>query len=192
MYARTFLAAAILLSSLGLTAQEPSQSKDHDLLVRLSYQSSPVVKHDGIRRICVSVSRDGDYRVVRLPQEGQFQRLQGKMSGDQLRQLKALLSTDEFKALSGSHGGLIRQDAESFGAEIPLTDWQGKDSSQRLQWLNADGDNPFPTSVAKVVDWLRHFEPADAKSFVYSEYPDVCPSSSFRLLQPTVAANQHR
>lgn len=186
-YAKTFLAAAILLSSLGLSAQEPSHSKDHDLLARLSYESSAVVQRDDVRRICVSVSREGDYRIVRLPQEGQTERLEGKMSSEQIRQLKTLLESPEFLTKSGSHGGLlIRRDSETFAAEIA----RHEDGTQHFQWLNADGETPFPPSVAKVVDWLKHFEPTDARSFVYTEYPDVCPSSGFRLLQPTVAANR--
>jgi hypothetical protein len=67
----------------------------------------------------------------------------------------------------------------------------GEDEAQRLQWLNADGENPFPDSVTKVVIWLKHFEPTDAKLFEYTEFPDVCPSGGLRLLQPSVAANLH-
>jgi hypothetical protein len=92
---------------------------------------------------------------------------------------------------------LIRQDAESFAAEIPgaardhadgTRQWIERDA-WRLQWLNADGESPFPVSVAKVVDWLQQFQPKDGKSFLYAEFPDVCPSSGLRLLQPTVAGN---
>jgi hypothetical protein len=113
------------------------------------------------------------------------------MSQEQIQQLKALLQADDFRSLSGSHGGLIRRDAETFGAEIPIANSQNKDATQRLQWLNGDGENPFPNSMAKVVDWLKHFEPTDGKSFVLTDYPDVCPSGGLRLLQPTVAANQN-
>jgi hypothetical protein len=182
---KSFFTAAIFLTSLGLSAQEVDYSHHRDFLARLSYESSPVVQREGVRHICVSVARDGEYRIVRLPQEGEPQRLQGKMSSEQIKQLKTLLRSDDFRDLSGSHGGLIFQEAESFGAEIG---WR-EDETQRLQWLNADGKNPFPASVAKVVDWLRHFEPTDGKSFGYAEYPDVCPSGGLRLLQPTVAAN---
>jgi hypothetical protein len=110
--------------------------------------------------------------------------LRGKISDRQFKQLGKLLSDSDFRALSGSHGGLIRQRAESFGAEVV-----GEDGTQRLQWLNADGENPFPDSVGKVVDWLEHFEPKNGKAFEYAEFPDVCPSVGVRLLQPSVAAN---
>ena len=94
---------------------------------------------------------------------------------------------------------MIRQDAEVFAAEIPgpvrdhvdgARQWMGHDV-WRLQWLNADDESPFPGSVAKVVDWLRHFEPKNGKSFVYAEFPDVCPNRGLRLVQPAVAENSH-
>jgi len=129
---------------------------------------------------------------------GEMQRLQGKMPKEQFEQLKTLLGSAEFRALSGNHGGLIRQDAESFAAEIPSTPRKHADGfdvrsadlpAQRVQWLNGDGESPFPEPMAKVVDWLKHFEPTDGKAFVYAEYPDVCPSGGLRLLQPSMAEN---
>jgi hypothetical protein len=185
-FLKSFLTAT-LLASLGLFAQKVNRAHDRDFLARLSYESSPVVQREGVRDICVAVSRDGEYRVVRLPQDGPTERFEGRMSSEQIQQLKKLLQSGEFQNLSGSHGGLIRQDAETFGAEIARRD----DGTQRLHWLNPDGKNPFPAAVSKVVDWLKHFDPTDGKSFVYAEYPDVCPSGGLRLLQPTVAENQH-
>ena len=44
---------------------------------------------------------------------------------------------------------------------------------------------------AKVVEWLQHFEPKNGKSFVYAEFPDVCPNRGLRLVQPAVAENAH-
>jgi hypothetical protein len=188
-YAKSFLTAAVLLVSVGLWAQEVYHSPDPDLLARLSYDSSAVVQGEGVRHICVAVSRDGDYRIVRSPNRGQTQRLQGKMPQEQFQQLKTLLESPEFRGLAGNHGGLIRQESESFGAEIPMPGPQREAGAQRLRWLNADGESPFPGSVDKVIHWLKHFEPTDGKPFVYAEYPDVCPSSGLRLLQPSVAAN---
>jgi len=102
-------------------------------------------------------------------------------------QLNSLLGSPDFRVLSGGHGGLIRRDSKSFAAEIP----KAGDSAQKLQWLDADGENPFPGSVANVVDWLKHFDPKDGKMFEYADYPDVCPSHGLRLLQPSVAMNVH-
>ncbi len=185
-YAKSVLTAAILLVSAGLWGQEASHAGDPDLLARLSYDNSAIVHGDDVRQICIAVSRDGEYRIMRSLTTGEMQRLQGKVPHAQLQQLKMLLKSGEFKALSANHGGLIRQDSESFAAEIPR-----KDGAQRVQWLNADGASPFPAPAEKVVDWLKHFEPKDGKAFEYAEYPDVCPSGGLRLIQPSVAANQH-
>jgi hypothetical protein len=52
------LLRAFLLVTTIAWAQEPYQAPDPDLLVRLSYERWPGQK------ICVSVSEDGDYRVI--------------------------------------------------------------------------------------------------------------------------------
>jgi hypothetical protein len=201
MQVRALLIVSLLLISFGAWAQE--QDKDYqvenDLLARLSYQSSTVVAGWGTGHVCLAVTRDGEFRIVRSLDYGQSQRLRGKMPKEQLQQLTELLGAAEFRALSGDHVGVIRQDAEVFAAEIPgpvrdhvdgARQWMGHDV-WRLQWLNADDESPFPGSVAKVVDWLRHFEPKNGKSFVYAEFPDVCPNRGLRLVQPAVAENSH-
>jgi hypothetical protein len=198
-HAKTFLTASFLVISLGMFAQESHHSSDSDLLARLSYTNSTVVQSGGVRQVCVAVTRDGDYRIVRSTDDGQMLRLRGKMPPEQLQQLTKLLGGADFRAQSGFHGGLIRQDAESFSAEIPGPTPAHADGTPRLpmernawrlQWLNADGENPFPGSVAKVVDWMEHFQPTGGKAFLYAEFPDVCPSGGLRLLQPAVAENQ--
>jgi hypothetical protein len=139
-----------------------------------------------------------DVRCQPEVEDGQTVWLHGKMAKEQFEQLTKLLESADFRALSADHGGLIFQDAETFGAEIPLGDGWRADGTRkwlehkawRLQWLNADGESPFPDSVAKIVDWLQLFRPKNGKSFVYAQYPDVCPSGGLRLLQPTVADNQ--
>ncbi len=196
---RMLLTVSFLLLSFGLWAQEHAFVGDADLLARLSYENSRVVSPPEARHVCMAVTRDGEYRIVRSLVDGETQRLRGKMPKDQLQQLTQLLGDAEFRALSGDHGGLIRQDAEVFGAEIPGPVREHADGARqsmdrevwRLQWLNADGESPFADSVAKVVDWLRHFEPKNGKSFVYAEFPDVCPNRGLRLVQPAVAENQH-
>lgn len=196
-HSKTLLTVSFLLISFGMWAQETNHD-DSALLARLSYERSGVVQADEVRHVCVAVTRDGEYRIVRSRPVGPTSRLHGTMSKEQLQQLTKLLESAEFRALSGDHGGLIRQDAESFRAEIPgpmrdhadgTRQWIERDV-WRLQWLNADGESPFPGSVAKVVDWLRQFQPTGGKTFSYAEFPDVCPSSGLRLLQPTVAGNQ--
>lgn len=119
-----------------------------------------------------------------MTNKGGVQRLEGKVPDEQFKELRTLLAEPDFRVLTGNHGGLIRQKSTSFGAEIPR-----EDSTQRLQWLNPDGENSFPKSVAKVVDWLKHFEPTNGNPFAYAEFPQVCPSVGVRLLQPSVSAN---
>ena len=140
---------------------------------------------DDVRSICVAVSPAGDYRVVRSLENGRTERMQGKIPAEEFQQLRKALFSAGFRGLAGNHGGMIRQQAESFAAELPVPG----DKTQRLQWLNADGDNPFPVPVAKIVNWLRNFEPRNGKELEYSEFSDVCPTVGFRLVQPAVAAN---
>jgi hypothetical protein len=153
-----------------------------------------------VRDVCIAVSRDGEYRIVRWTVLKPIERLHGTMPKEEFSQLSKLLGATEFRNLSGDHSGLILQESESFAAEIPLGDrgreagargWPEHEAAWRLQWLNADGESPFPASVSKLVHWLQSFQPKDAQSFEYAEYPDVCPAGGLRLLQPSVAENSH-
>jgi hypothetical protein len=166
-YTKFFLAAVVILASVGLDAQEASHPDNADFLARLSYDSSATGGGMRVQRICIAVSLGGDYRIVRLLDSGLTQRLQGRISPEQFQQLRSALLSAEFRRLSGSHVGVIRQESESFAAEVPVPGWHGGvDKTQRLQWLNADGDNPFPNSVARIINWLENFEPKDGKPFV--------------------------
>ncbi|HET6178507.1 MAG TPA: hypothetical protein VFE61_16365 [Candidatus Sulfotelmatobacter sp.] len=184
-FLKLFVTTAIVLVAASLWAQETYHAQDADLLARLSYHGPSTAKGVLFRQVCVAVSRDGEYRMVRSLNDGQMQRMEGKMPKEQLQKLSELLASAEFRSLSGDHSGLIRQMSESFGAEIP----HGQKRPQRVQWLNADGESPFPDSVGKVVEWLTQFEPKDGKEFEYAA--DVCPSGGLHLLQPSVAENQH-
>jgi hypothetical protein len=191
-YAKCLLIVASLLISNGLWAQEIYRPPDPDLLAKLSYDGSTVDRREeGVQHICLAVSREQEYRIVRVFNDGMAQRLHGKLTKQQFEQLKSLLGSPDFRVLSGTHGGLIRRDSKSFAVEIPKSESRREDGTQKLQWLDADGENPFPGSVANVVDWLKHFDPKDGKIFEYADYPDVCPSSGLRLLQPSVATNLH-
>jgi hypothetical protein len=197
LYSKLLLTSAILLVASASIAQERYHYADPNLMARFSYDNSGVVRSGSVHHVCIAVSRDGDYRIVRVSDNGQTQRLHGKMPKEDSRQLNNLLEASELRNLSGYHGGLIRQEAESFAAEIPLRDgWHQDDAGNwteheawRLQWLNPDGENPFPVAVSKLVDWLRRFQPDDGKSFDYADYPDVCPTGGLRLLQPSIAEN---
>jgi len=195
--ARVLLSLSFLVVPLVLWAQEPARSETPDVLARLSYQTSPAVQRDGVQHVCLAVSRDREYRIVRLVRDKPMQRLHGMLSKEQFEELSKLLESLKSRGLPEKHGGLIRQDAESFAAELPLADYHRADSNgvwiepeaRRLRWLNADGESPFPDSVAKIVNWLQRFEPKDGKEFEYAEFPDVCPSVGLSLVQPAVADN---
>ncbi len=200
LHSKMLLTSAILLVALSSIAQERYHPPDPNLMARFSYDNSGVVMRQGdLHHVCVAVARDGDYRIVRSLDNGQTQRLHGKLPKEEFRQLTNFLEAAELRKLSGYHGGLTRQEAESFAAEIPLRDGWHQDAAGnwveheawRLQWLNPDGESPFPAPVSKLVDWLRRFQPDDGTSFDYAEYPDVCPAGGLRLLQPAIAENSH-
>jgi hypothetical protein len=186
-YTKSLLTMAVLAVSLPLLAQERFHP-DLDLSARFSYESSAANQTEGVQRICFAVSDSGDYRIVQASREASV-RLHGKLSDDEFKEFKALALSADFRALPKDHVGVIRQESQSFVAQIP-SGWQGNASALRLRWLNADGESPFPAPAAKVIKWLKDFEPKGGKQFEYTEFPDVCPSAGLQLLQPSVAANQ--
>jgi hypothetical protein len=193
---KTLLIAAILLVASVSMAQEATPSDDAALMARLSYDNSGFAQPGSVMHVCFSVSKDGNYRIVRSLDDGHTQRLHGTMPKEEFRQLSNLLEAADFRNLSGNGGGLVRQEAETFAAEIAVggrlhddghgTKWL-EPESWRLHWLNADGETPFPSPVGKVVDWLKRFEPKDAKRFENTEFPDVCPSRGLSLVQPSIS-----
>ena len=200
------LLALLLLSPALAAAQLETESHRDHVFARLSYSESGVfrsqrqspadkspqdfsIQTDAVR-LCISVAQNRTYRVV-MTLNGKLQHLQGKMPDEQFQRLRNLLSATDFRSLSGSHGGMLLQRAETFGAEVAQSYAAGT-GSQRLQWLNPDGANPFPQPVSRVVAWLKSFKPAGATSFVESEISNVCPTFGVRLLEPAVAANQAR
>jgi hypothetical protein len=195
---KILLSAALLLATSGSLAQQRYRSPDPDLMARLSYDNSGAVENRNVRHVCIAVSRDGEYRIVWSFDNRQNQRLHGTMAKQEFDQLSKLLESAQLRKLSGDHGGLVRQQAERFAAEIPIggsdVDGIGEGLEQKawyLQWLNGDGENPFPAPVSKVVEWIKRFQPKGGKSFEYTEYPDVCPAGGPRFLQPSVAENSH-
>jgi len=195
---KTLLIAAILLVACASIAQEAKSSAHAALMARLSYDNSGFAQPGSVMHVCLAVSKDGDYRIVRSTDEGHTQRLHGNMAREEFSQLSNLLEAADFRNLSRNTGGLVRQKAETFAAEIAVrgrwhddghgTKWL-EPESWRLQWLNADGESPFPSPVAKVVDWLKRFEPKNANRFENTEFPDVCPSGGLRLVQPSISEN---
>lgn len=189
---------ALLIASISI-AQEPYHAPDPDVMARLSYDYSGFIRAGDVHQVCIAVSRDGEYRIVRSTGLGPTERLHGKMSNEEFDRFSELVRAKEFRSLSGNQFGVIRQEAQTFGAEIPLRDSSQRHKSRqwpetawRLQWMNADGRNPFPPSVSRVVDWMTRFQPKDGNTFEYTDYPDVCPTGGLRLLQPSIAEKSHR
>src|SRR3984893_7045819 len=195
---KTPLIASILLVASVSIAQGATPSADAALMARLSYNNSWLAQPGSVMHVCFAVSTDRDYRIVRSLDDGHTQRLHGNMPKEEFRQLSNLLEAPDFRNLSGNGGGLVRQAAETFAAEIAVgsrwhddghgTKWL-EPESWRLQWLNADGETPFPSPVAKVVDWLKRFEPKNAMRFENTEFPDACPSVGLSLVQPSISEN---
>jgi hypothetical protein len=194
---KTFLTAILLLASVSI-AQQATPSASAAVLGRLSYDNSGFAQPGSLVHVCFVVSKNGDYRILRSSNDGHTQSLHGNVPKQEFRQLSNLLQAPELRNLSGNGGGLIRQEAETFAAEIAVrgrwhddgygTKWL-EPQTWRLQWLNADGETPFPSPVAKLVDWLKKFEPRNATRFEATEFSDVCPSGGMRLVQPSVSEN---
>lgn len=201
-FASAVLVTALLGMSVSLSAQVVYPWHESDILARLSYHASTA-------EICVAVTLDGAYRIERSveslhsvqsmrsgkgnPLDGP-QRLEGKLSQKEFRELEAVLDSHDFRSLGNNHAGLIRQDAEKFAAEIPIPNRSdpGDDRTLRLQWLNADNESPFPLTIEKLVSWIKSLHAKNARSFTYGEFPDICPRGGITLLQPSIADNQHR
>ena len=199
----TFVLSFLLLATASW-AQQTFDAADSGLLVRLSYERSPL-HPEGIQQICLSVLNDGNYRIVSLTNDANVPvRLKGKMADDQLLQLKRMLAGQELRSLSPNNVGMIRDHAETFAAEISRIEFSptfklletpaGNPSTpparpRRMQWLNADDESPFPSPISGLIDWMERFKPKNAENFDYSEFSDVCPSVGLSLVQPSVATN---
>jgi hypothetical protein len=204
------MAASLLVASVSLAQEGTPSAEDADaVLARLSYDNSGLLPQPGsVMHVCFAVSKNGDYRIERFLEpvklqpgssDDGVQRLRGNLPKEEFHQLSNLLEAADFRSLSGNRRpGVIRREAETFAAEIAVngqwhddghgTKWL-EPESWRGQWLNADGEAPFPSPVAKVVEWLKKFEPKSAKRFERTEFPDVCPSAGTRLVQPSLSEN---
>jgi hypothetical protein len=95
LHLRMLLTSAILLVASASIAQERYHPPDPNLMARFSYDNSGVVRPGNVHHVCIAVSRDGDYRIVRALDNGQTQRLHGKMPKEESRQLNNLLEAAE-------------------------------------------------------------------------------------------------
>ena len=197
-FSRLLSIVSILSAPLLLHGQELKITTDPGVLARLEYATSAANERGDLRHVCVAITLEGEYRMMRSTIDKPTQYLRGQMSKDQFDKVKSLITAEEFRSQKGILGSLIRQDSESFRADMPIPLKKRADAtyllpereSWRLEWLNADNTAPFPHSMSKVVHWLQSFEPKDGKEFSYADFPNVCPSGGLRLVQPSVADNQ--
>jgi hypothetical protein len=197
-FARLLLATSMLLPATALWGQQVEITTDPGMFARLAYDTTAAMQRGEVRHVCLAITLDGEYRIIRSSVDKDTEYLRGQMSNEDLVKLKGLLTSKQFHSQSGNLGGLIRQDSESFRAELPTPLKKRADGTYimpppepwRLEWLNADDGAPFPASISKVVNWLQSFQPKNAKEFSYTEFSDVCPSGGLRLVQPAVATNE--
>ena len=75
-----------------LSVDIPCNLRDPDVMARLSYGNSGVFQQWSVHRVCIAVSRDGEYRIVRWTDEERSERRHGKMTKEELSQLSKLRS----------------------------------------------------------------------------------------------------
>ncbi len=204
-FSKSYFAAASLLLASTLVWGQHSQQNDQraSLLARMSFTSSWVAQGLGSSpQICFSIDREGHYEIRRLtikasaesPQAGPDDKLltgtpytellQGTLSAGELEQLEKLLADGEFLKLAASAPNILRKGAETFVAEVPRDDYV-----QRVVMSDADGENPFPRSANRLVNWLQHFKAEGAKPLDVSA-EDICPRGSLQPVKPSTALLQ--
>jgi hypothetical protein len=193
----------LFLATTASWAQERYHPSDLQLLTRLSYERSPF-DSDGIQRMCIAVSQNGDYRMLSVTERSNgWLESEGTMSKDQFEQLKGLLKARAFTSLPEDHGNIIRSGAENFMAELwrqevaPVVQFRSTVPNvppqstsvpyRRIHWLNADGESPFPQPLRKVIEWMKNFRTSGARHVESPDRADACPSVGFSLLQPSIA-----
>ncbi len=80
-----------------------------------------------------------------------------------------------------SEGRLVRQGGESFVAEVV----RGRETLHYL-WFNPDHERPFPSSAARLIQWLQTFDAHGASPLTLRELDEraICPPASTRPLLP--------
>ena len=180
--------AMILFTCVGIAAAQMKVPDRDELLARISFNVGypPIdhlATHDGYPQSCFAVYSDGYYQVLRLTKLGP-ESLQGKLSESQFSDFNAMLKKLDFES---HEGGMVRQNAERFTAEV-ITD--GK--AVHYEWMNPDHERPFPSSAARIIEWLQKFNPEDASPLVLrelSQHP-VCPPASEKNVRPITASVQ--
>lgn len=196
------LTSLLLASTFGWAQQHPID-QPIPLLVRMSFTNSWVPQGFGTSpQICFSVDRTGRYKMRRLaiklsaespqarpdtkllPGSIYTEQLQGTLPATELEKLDKLLAEPDFLNLAASAPNILRNGAETFVAEVPRDDYV-----QRVVMSDADGENPFPRSANRIVNWLQHFKAEGAKPLEISS-EDVCPRAAIQPARPATALLQ--
>jgi hypothetical protein len=192
-----------LLASTLVWGQESQIKQQPALLIRMSFTNSWLPQgFASFPQICFSVDRTGHYEMRRLtmkvssesPKENPDKKyvlgspyselLQGTLSLGELGKLEKFLEDPEFVKLSSATPSLLRKGAETFVAEVPR-----ESRVQRVVMSNADGENPFPRSANRFVNWLQHFKAEGAEPLDVSA-DDICPSGTLQPVNPAAALLQ--
>jgi len=206
---RHFVMASVILASTLCCGQQPQINAREingfsPLLVRMSFASTWGADYEypflPVPKICFSVDHNGRYQMRRLTMKiideplpatpnakpsllfrPSVELLQGTLPPGELGKLEKLLEDPDFLKITGSTPNILRQGAETFVAEVPR-----ENGVQRAVLSDADGENPFPHSAEKIVNWLRHFKAEGGMPLNVSE-EDICPSATLQPVNPATA-----
>jgi hypothetical protein len=189
-----FLMASVLLASTFAWGLQPQISGPASLLARMSFASSWVPSGFGsFPQICFSVDRSGHYEMRRMTIKGNAEivegtphteLLQGTLPPKELKKLEVMLHDPEFRTLPKSSGSILLRGAKTFVAEVPRAS-----GAQRVVVSDTDGENPFPPSAQRIVNWLQRFKAEGAEPLDVSA-PDICPSGALQPVKPDTALLQ--
>ena len=163
---------ALLITS-GLILASAQKGGPDNLVARLSFSNTYGVDWRTEKRspqICFEVSRSGQYRLLRQTDRG-YTVVGGDLSDEEMSRLGKKLK-DLDLSVEG-RGKLVFRGSESFVVEVS----GARGAIVRSVWINPDRQQPFPSAVAAIVDWLQTFKPEAARPVGQSELEEepICP-----------------
>jgi hypothetical protein len=196
-FSKGCIAIALLLLASALAWGQLPQTKGHDIdghAFRMSFTSSQFAVEGFFvfPQICFSVDQTGHYEMRRLAMKVSAESSQGKIFRMVPELLQGALPAAEWARLeklledpdllkSGSGPSVLRKGAETFVAEVPR-----ENGVTRVVLSDADGENPFPRSADRIINWLQHFKAEGAEPLDVSA-DDICPSATFQPVHPATA-----
>jgi hypothetical protein len=140
------IVSALVVSGAGL-AQMKNRASEPQLVTRIAYRGTYGVdwrEQQGSPQICFALYPDRYYRLSKLTESG-IEAFQGTISKRQFFEIAEMLKHLEVQK---RENGITLQGSESL-----IVDLTGK--SDRYTWVDADHQDPFPKSVANIVDCCR-------------------------------------